>query len=122
MKALNGHTYAVIVNGRVRQLFTADDLPEWADSSEDHTHPFTLTTVDVTGLDPMPAVDWVYADGAFSAYTPTKEEQNALLTSRLAAIDAKKVRALSDALLTGDKTRLTALEADAATLRAKWKP
>ena len=50
---------------------------------------------------------------------PTKDELNATPLANLAAIDAKKIRAITDAILNNDKTQLQALEAQAATERGK---
>lgn len=50
-------------------------------------------------------------------YTPA--ELNAPILAQLAEIDDKKTRAMTDALLNNDKTRLAALEAEAATLRGQ---
>lgn len=49
------------------------------------------------------------------ASKPSRSEIRALLT----AIDEKKIRAITDSLLKGDNTRLSALEAEAAALRAQ---
>ena len=46
-----------------------------------------------------------------------ENELKANVDALLAAIDEKKIRSLSDAILTGDNTRLTALEAQAINLR-----
>lgn len=48
-----------------------------------------------------------------------KAAQAAAILVALAAIDQKKVRAITDAVLAGDKTRLAALEAEAEALRAQ---
>ena len=49
------------------------------------------------------------------------EAMNAPVLRALVEIDNKKIRAISEFLLTGDKTRLEALEAEAVTLRATIK-
>ncbi|GEM_PF-4998741 len=49
------------------------------------------------------------------------DRENAVVMAKLAARDTKKARAITDALLTGDKTRLEALEAEAAVLRGQIK-
>ena len=46
---------------------------------------------------------------------------NAAVLSALAAIDNKKIRAITESILTGDNTRLEALEAEAAVLRTMFK-
>ena len=48
-----------------------------------------------------------------------KSDRIAAIDAELAFIDAKRARALSDAVLTGDKTRAQALEDQAAPLRAE---
>lgn len=50
----------------------------------------------------------------------SKEEVNALITSKLLEIDGKKIRALTDAILTGDKTLLQQLENAAKSERIKF--
>lgn len=50
----------------------------------------------------------------------TSEDRRKQILAELSTIDAKKVRAISDLLLTGDKTYLEALEAEAAKLRAEY--
>lgn len=47
----------------------------------------------------------------------SNEEYNALITTQLLAIDGKKVRAITDYILTGDSTRLSQLEQQASLLR-----
>lgn len=44
-------------------------------------------------------------------------QANKVVQDQLDAIDKKKVRAMTDATLSGDKTRLAQLESDAAALR-----
>ena len=50
---------------------------------------------------------------------PSKAELNAPALANLVAIDAKKIRALTDAILNNDKLELIALEAQAVTERGK---
>ena len=50
---------------------------------------------------------------------PSKEELNAAPLANLAAIDAKKIRAITDAILNNDKTQLQALETQAVAERGK---
>lgn len=47
----------------------------------------------------------------------TPEEHQAYWENQLFCIDVKKVRAITEAILTGDTTRLRALEAEAQELR-----
>lgn len=49
----------------------------------------------------------------------TPEQRNAQIIASLAEVDIKKVRAITDAILTGDTLRLQQLEAEAAALRAQ---
>lgn len=58
-------------------------------------------------------------DAEVTPYVPTPAELNAPIVAQLDEIDAKKIRALSDAILTGDNLRLQQLEAQAADLRAQ---
>ena len=53
-----------------------------------------------------------------AACKPTLTQLNAEATEKLSIIDKKKVRAISDMLLTGDKTKLQALEEEAVAVRA----
>lgn len=123
MKALEGRTYAQIESGKVKWLFTADDLPEWCDVTDAPGHEYHIQVVEsAAGVD----VGDLYADGVFSKPPPPSKEEtdaafNAALQIKLDAIDRKKVRALTDAVLTGDKSTLMALEAQAETHRAAWK-
>ena len=48
---------------------------------------------------------------------PTAEQLNAPIYAQLAAIDAKKIRAISEAILTQDTSKLAALEDEASKLR-----
>ena len=50
-----------------------------------------------------------------------KMERIAAIDAELTSIDIQKVRAISDALLTGDKTRLEQLETQAQGLRTERK-
>jgi hypothetical protein len=50
---------------------------------------------------------------------PTPESINAPILAALTLIDAKTPRAVREAIQTGDNSRVLALEADAATLRAQ---
>jgi hypothetical protein len=56
MKAQPGRTYALIVEGRVRQVFTADQMLEWHDG---------LQVVEITDLNPQPTAGAYYRDGMF---------------------------------------------------------
>lgn len=66
----------------------------------------------------------VWDGSTLSAFHPTKtaiekrQEEEFALRSELESIDAKKTRAITDAILFGDKSRLEDLEAQQAPLRA----
>ena len=76
--------------------------------------------IDAGNSDYQAYLAWV-AQGniALAKDTPSKAELNAVALSNLAAIDAKKIRALTDAILNNDKTDLLALEVQAVAERAK---
>ena len=60
------------------------------------------------------------ASGNTAASAPASPNPRiAGIKQALSAIDDKKVRALTDAVLSGDKARLQTLETQAATLRAE---
>lgn len=50
----------------------------------------------------------------------TSADRRKQILDALTTIDTKKIRAISDFLLTNDKTRLEELEAEAAQLRAEY--
>lgn len=56
MQAIDGRTYALIQEGRVHQVFTRAQLAEWHDA---------LQVIDVTALNPPPAVGAYYVNGVF---------------------------------------------------------
>lgn len=62
---------------------------------------------------------WVSQGNAAQPGPTLPNPRIAEIKQALAAIDDKKVRALTDAALIGDKTRLQALETQAATLRTE---
>lgn len=74
---------------------------------------------------PLPGIEMVNAADAqigsvwdsstFTAPAPTPDQHNAPILAALAAIDAKTIRPLRE----GDTTRVAALEAQAAALRAQ---
>ncbi|HKQ24079.1 MAG TPA: hypothetical protein VJT81_06520 [Burkholderiales bacterium] len=59
MRAQPGRTYAHILNGRCHSKFTAAELPEWNNDM--------APAVDITDLNPQPAVRDYYRNGAFIA-------------------------------------------------------
>lgn len=61
---------------------------------------------------------WI-ASGNSAAKPATANPRIAQIKVELIAIDARKVRAVTDAVLLGDKTRLQALETQAAALRSE---
>lgn len=71
MKADPGKTYAQVVDGRVRWLFTADTLPEWNER--------TLVAIDVTGT-PGVAPGWLVVDGEVLAPPAPSLGETALRT------------------------------------------
>jgi hypothetical protein len=98
MKAQPGSTYAQIVAGRVRLIFTAAQLPEW---NEAH-----IDVRDVTGITPTPAAGW-YVDG--NTYSPdpiTPEDIADKARREQDAADLAATRA--DALITALVTRTPA--------------
>lgn len=98
IKALPGRLYALILDARVRWIFTADDLPQW----NDEQHP----SVDITDVVPAPKVGWICSKGAFFPEPgPAPDEFHALDAGTftwkpLAAqdSDAKKTAAANVAL------------------------
>jgi hypothetical protein len=98
MKAQPGSTYAQIVTGRVRLIFTAAQLPEW---NEAH-----IDVRDVTGITPAPAAGW-YVDGDTWSPDPITPEDIADQARR--AQDAADLAATrADALITALVTRTPA--------------
>ena len=53
-KAIAGRVYAQIRDSKVHWIFTADDLPEWAEGAGE----FEIQTVDITDLNPQPKEGW----------------------------------------------------------------
>lgn len=58
-------------------------------------------------------------DGSPELIDPVPAKSAATVKAKLARIDSQKIRALTDFILTGDKTRLQELEDQAAALRAE---
>ena len=76
--------------------------------------------IDNANMDYQAYLTWLaQGNSALPKDPPTKDELNAAPLANLAAIDAKKIRAITDAILNNDKTQLQALEAQAATERGK---
>lgn len=67
---------------------------------------------------PVINVDGVNAPAELSA-TPYSAASNIPVLKELAVFDTKKIRAITDALLTGDLSRLRNLESEAAVLRSQ---
>lgn len=65
-------TYALIFNGLVDNLIVADEdpNPSWTPAALE----IWDAVVDVTGLDPRPAIGWVYDGTTFAE--PTEPEPN----------------------------------------------
>lgn len=90
-KALPGRTYAQIVDGRVRWIFTIDELPEWNDDQ--------APAIDITELDAPPAIEDRFVDGQFLPAKTDEElkaQAQAAVQSNLVAIDDKSIRALRE--------------------------
>lgn len=62
---------------------------------------------------------WVAAGNSAANAPAAPNPRIAEIKQALSAIDDKKVRALTDSVLSGDKTRLQALETQSASLRAE---
>lgn len=62
---------------------------------------------------------WLSEGNTPEPYVPTPAELNAPIHAQLAAIDQKKIRTLSDAIVKNDKKRLEDLELEAEALRAQ---
>lgn len=62
---------------------------------------------------------WVAAGNTAASAPAAPNPRIAEIKQALSAIDAKKVRALTDAQLTGDKSRLQTLETQAQALRSE---
>lgn len=73
----------------------------------------------------LPTDDFLFLFDLFKQEQDKKIEfvpsENDLIISQLDEIDKKKVRAITDALISNDITKLQALEDEAKTLRAKLK-
>lgn len=67
-EAITGHVYAQVLDGKVHWIFTNNDLAEWAEG----TGEFEIHTVDITGLNPMPDVGWLFINGQLQPPDPTK--------------------------------------------------
>lgn len=57
MRAISGHVYMQVLDGRAHWRFTEKELPFWSD---EHT-----TAIDITGIDPEPQLGDLYVDGRF---------------------------------------------------------
>jgi hypothetical protein len=67
-------------------------------------------------------IGWAYANGELVTPAPVSrgiDEINAPILAALAVIDAKTPRAVREAFVTGDNSRVIALENSAAELRAQ---
>lgn len=58
MKTKKGRLYALIQGSMVTWVFGQSDLPEYNESD--------VEVVDITGMEPLPALGWRYAGGEFS--------------------------------------------------------
>jgi hypothetical protein len=75
MRSIEGHTYAQIRGGRVHAIFDAAQLPEWNEHD--------IEVIDVTGLDPAPAVGWYVEAGQLSATPIALADQRAEIDRQL---------------------------------------
>ena len=101
-------TIALVEDGFVTKVYLGE------------TNPFENDLSWVDAGDTVVAVGYFYEDGAFIApEEPTVEPALPTVDEQLLLIDRKKIRAITEYILTGDKTRLEALEAHAAALRAQ---
>jgi len=81
-------------------------------------HHFDLTKTPAQII--WPVIDYTPEEIA-SIKAQVLKQENKVIHDQLDAIDSKKMRAMTDAFLTGDKSRLHDLEAQAVALRAKIK-
>lgn len=97
------------------ELFALEALPEDAVEISDELHQACLAS---------PAIDWSGATPLPCDPPPLTAEQLAAkrvreIDAELASIDERKVRAITDAILSSDTTRLAQLEQEAETLRTE---
>lgn len=83
-KAIAGRVYAQILDGKVHWIFTAEDLPEWAEGSGE----FEIQTIDITDTDPRPQTGWFYEAGVFSSGVTEKS---------VAELSVDKLRSINEA-------------------------
>ena len=92
----------------------AKTKPDWEQGYGSHFFDLTKTPAEIV----WPLVDFPPEEVA--AHTQNEiSRRNQQVQNQLDAIDLRKVRATTDAILSGDNSRLTALEAQAATLRTQ---
>lgn len=96
--------YARVDGGEVRELVELNDA---ADITK-RFHP-SLTFVEVTGRDPMPAVGWGVADGAFTPPPAPVVDLEALRGGALATVDGDAERARLQFITRGDGQTATYL-------------
>jgi len=105
MIAEPGAVYAQILNGRVHQIFTADDMPEWADVTDDPPPPSGIRALDVTLRAGSIRVGDVF-DGRDFMSPPAPVETDAERARRLLAeadeLDRKSTVALRAMVLAQD--------------------
>lgn len=110
MKAESGKTYALVQDGKVQQIFTIAELPEWHDA---------MDVRDITGQDV--AVGWVDVNGTLQAPVDPPVDVNAQILAAINVIETtKQPRAIREAVLNqpGAADRLANIDAEIAALRA----
>ena len=100
-------TKARIENGIVREILTADPFPPF--------HP-SLVWVE---CESDVREGWTWNGSLFAEPVLSAEELNAPIKSEIVALEATQHRVVREATLTGDKTRLQAIEDQIAELRTK---
>jgi hypothetical protein len=107
--------HAIVMNGKVVNIIDYEN--------EQTGTPAGFENGEIAVASVSAQIGWDYVDGVFSDPTPphipTPAELNAPIYAQLAAIDQKKIRALSDAIVKNDKKRLEDLELEAEALRAQ---
>lgn len=100
-------TKARIENGIVREILTAEPFPPF--------HPSLVWAE--CGAEVKEG--WTWDGKVFTEPVLSAEELNAPIKSEIVALEATQPRAVREATLTGDKTRLQAIEDQIAELRTK---
>lgn len=101
-QAVKGRVYAQIRNGKAHWIFTAEDLPEWAEGTGD----FEIQTADITDLNPQPKEGWDFDGETFTPPAPPPAPVPQEVT---------RYQALAALHLNGRLEQVEALMADPAT-------